>query len=151
MFIRMCYNGAFRIDGGGIRYLDISTPFLHPAEESADSDRTVFRFRRTNGKIFLIAYPDEWQVAVEFRPGTKIIKPKAIGTPLAVYSYEDFTGLRYGSLKRRAAPEEKAMLLDDPEGFVKEDASFDELLTELPEGEERYIGFDRCMSIEICP
>lgn len=128
--------GCCFISEGGERYaIDMTTPFVYADETAASRDTTIYRFRKEDKRIKLIAYQKEWIIADTLDDGSKVARSVPVGDPVSRYTWNQFCDLG-GRLYR----------ITDPEtGRTEEtDKTFDELFPNLEPWNEVFVA--RCSS-----
>ena len=125
----------FRSEEGRAYTIDMETPFVYETESEAEKDSTVYRFRKEDKQVKLIAYPSEWLKTEVREDGTRYARPVVVGDPISKYTYRQFKDLG-GRLRKIAAIEEGIYSTDE---FIDAEESFVDLFPGIKPGEEIYI------------
>lgn len=130
----------FRAENGTRYALDMTTPFKYANEEAASRDTTVYRFRKEDGRIKLIAYEKEWPMTETLSDGRRAVRYIPVGDPISRYTWIQFCDL--GGRLYRISDEE-----DGKEEPTEE--TFDSLFPNLEPWIEVYVV--RCAEGNIYP
>ena len=131
-------NCAFKSEEGVLYILDMETPFLHKTEQDAKRDSTVYRFRKEDKKVKLIAYERELLVTDTDKEGRKIARSVPVGDPVSRYTYKQFKELG-GRIRRQVDTSDMVNGFSHSELFEQSYETFDELFPELGLGKEIYV------------
>ena len=141
MFKYTSGNCLFTSEEGDKYILEMETPYVYETEKEAERDTTVYRFRKEDKKVKLIAYEKEWFITDKLADGRRTVRSIAVGDPISKYTYRQFIDLGGRMMKRAGREESPAEFIDAP------GVSFDDLFPNLEAGQEVTILRGTCSGI----
>ena len=139
MYRYVSSESTFRAGNGELYSLDIRDPVIYETSRDAEESGMCCRFEKHNGEVLLVIYPREWNVVEICEKLGRVMRPVAVGEPLARYTAEEFFNTPNCTLKRYVKPEERTRAEMSRGEFEIIRKSFDDLFPDLEEGEGIYI------------
>lgn len=133
-----CENLVIASDGD-LYALTVTSPVSYETREDAEKDSTGYRITSSGGRVRLYVYPVEWAVTDDVPGIGRVLKPVVAGEPLATYTTEEFLSVPGNSIRKYAGPGSGEPVTFYTSDFVETDASFEDLLPVLEEGESVYV------------